>query len=112
MAFLLLPLVPNWAAIGTSDGQGLSFAKGAGAAFFSTVSLQVNGVLVGTISNPAQIGGVLSLTEITRDYAKTVGSTELLQADSLVRRTNTFATMSPRPPPRLPRLPRLPRHHG
>ena len=50
------------------------FAKGAGAAFFSTVSLQVNGVLMGTISNPAQIGGVLSLTEITNDYATTVGS--------------------------------------
>ena len=46
------------------------FAKGAGAAFFSTVSLQVNGTLCGTISNPANICGVLSLTEITNDYAE------------------------------------------
>ena len=51
---------------------GVVFAKGAGAAFFSTVSLQVNGVIMGTISNPAQIGGVLSLTEITNDYATPV----------------------------------------
>ena len=58
----------------TTGAAGVVFAKGAGAAFFSTVSLQVNGVLMGTISNPAQIGGVLSLTEITNDYATTVGS--------------------------------------
>ena len=69
---------------------GVVFAKGAGAAFFSTVSLQVNGVLMGTISNPAQIGGVLSLTEITNDYATTVGSSELLQTDAVQRARNTF----------------------
>ena len=69
---------------------GVVFAKGAGAAFFSTVSMQVNGVLMGTISNPAQIGGVLSLTEITNDYAETVGSSELLQTDAVQRAKNTF----------------------
>ena len=69
---------------------GVVFAKGAGAAFFSTVSLQVNGVIMGTISNPAQIGGVLSLTEITNDYATTVGSSELLQTDAKERARNTF----------------------
>ena len=71
------------------------FAKGAGAAFFSTVSMQVNGVLCGTISNPAQIGGVLStccrsLRLITNDYATTVGSSELLQTDPVQRARNTF----------------------
>ena len=72
------------------ENTGVVFAKGAGAAFFSTVSLQVNGVLMGTISNPAQIGGVLSLTEITNDYATTVGSSELLQTDAKERAKNTF----------------------
>ena len=74
----------------TTGAAGVVFAKGAGAAFFSTVSLQVNGVLMGTISNPAQIGGVLSLTEITNDYATTVGSSELLQTDASERARNTF----------------------
>ena len=63
-----------WRAPPFSETAGVVFAKGAGAAFFSTVSMQVNGVLMGTISNPAQIGGVLSLTEITNDYATTVGA--------------------------------------
>jgi hypothetical protein len=72
------------------ENTGVVFAKGAGAAFFSTVSLQVNGVIMGTISNPAQIGGVLSLTEITNDYATTVGSSELLQTDAKERARNTF----------------------
>ena len=80
-----------WTAPPFSDGTaGAAFAKGAGAAFFSTVSLQVNGVLVGTISNPAQIGGVLSLTEITNDYAETVESGELLQTNATQRARNTF----------------------
>ena len=79
-----------WQAPPFSDTAGVVFAKGAGAAFFSTVSLQVNGVLMGTISNPAQIGGVLSLTEITNDYATTVGSSELLQTDAVQRARNTF----------------------
>ena len=43
-----------WRAPPFTDGAaGVVFAKGAGAAFFSTVSMQVNGVLMGTISNPA-----------------------------------------------------------
>ena len=80
-----------WQAPPFTDGKaGVVFAKGAGAAFFSTVSLQVNGVLVGTISNPAQIGGVLSLTEITNDHATTVGSSELFQTDATERAKNTF----------------------
>ena len=80
-----------WQAPPFTDGTtGAVFAKGAGAAFFSTVSLQVNGVLMGTISNPAQIGGVLSLTEITNDYDITVGSSELLQTDASERAENTF----------------------
>ena len=79
-----------WQAPPFSDEDGAVFAKGAGAAFFSTVSLQVNGVLMGTISNPAQIGGVLSLTEITNDYAETVGSGELLQTNAVQRARNTF----------------------
>ena len=53
-----------WQAPPFSEDAGVVFAKGAGAAFFSTVSLQVNGVLMGTISNPAQIGGVLSLLRL------------------------------------------------
>ena len=79
-----------WQAPPFSEDAGVVFAKGAGAAFFSTVSMQVNGVLMGTISNPAQIGGVLSLTEITNDYATTVGSSELLQTDAVQRARNTF----------------------
>ena len=80
-----------WQAPPFTNGEaGVVFAKGAGAAFFSTVSLQVNGVLMGTIRNPAQIGGVLSLTEITNDYATTVGSSELLQTDATERAENTF----------------------
>ena len=79
-----------WQAPPFSDEDGAVFAKDAGAAFFSTVSLQVNGVLMGTISNPAQIGGVLSFTEITNDYAETVGSGELLQTNATQRARNTF----------------------
>ena len=79
-----------WRAPPFSEDAGVVFAKGAGAAFFSTVSVRVNGVLMGTISNPAQIGGVLSLTEITNDYATTVGSSELPQADAVQRARNTF----------------------
>ena len=80
-----------WRASPFTDGTtGVVFAKGAGAAFFSTVSLQVNSVLMGTISNPAQIGGVLSLTEITNDYDITVGSSELLQTDASERAESTF----------------------
>jgi hypothetical protein len=74
----------------TTGAAGAVFAKGAGAAFFSTVSLQVNGILMGTISNPAQIGGVLSLTDNTNDYAETVGSSELLQTNATARARNTF----------------------
>ena len=66
------------------------FAKAAGAAFFSTVSLAANGVLMGTISNPAQVSGVHSLTEVTRDCTETSGSAEFLQNNALSRAKNSF----------------------
>ena len=103
-----------WQAPPFSEDAGVVFAKGAGAAFFSTVSIQVNDTIMGTISNPAQIGGVLSLTEITNDYATTVGASELLQTDAVQRARNTFNVTDQagarrsafeivyRPPPRLP----------
>ena len=71
-----------WQAPVFSNATGAVFSKAAGAAFFSTVSLAVNGVLMGTISNPAQVSGVHSLTEVTRDYTETSGSAELLQNDA------------------------------
>ena len=69
---------------------GAVFAKAAGAAFFSTVSLAVNGVLMGTLSGPAQVSGVHSLTEVTRDYTETAGSAEFLQNDTISRARNSF----------------------
>ena len=62
------------------------FARNAGAAFFSSTTLSVNGVLMGTLSNPAQLGGVITTTELTKDYCETVGSSELLQTDQEKRR--------------------------
>ena len=79
-----------WQAPVYSATSGAVFAKAAGAAFFSTVSLAVNGVLMGTQSNPAQVSGVHSLTEVTRDYTETSGSAELLQNDSISRAKNSF----------------------
>ena len=79
-----------WQAPVHSATTGAVFAKAAGAAFFSTVSLAVNGVLMGTQSNPAQIAGVHSLTEVTRDYTETAGSAELLQNDAASRARNSF----------------------
>ena len=76
-----------------STDTGAVFSKAAGAAFFSTVSLAVNGVLMGTISNPAQVSGVHSLTEVTRDYTETSGAAELLQNSVVSRATNTFSTI-------------------
>ena len=73
-----------------SETQGAVFAKGAGAAFFSTVSLAVNGVIMGTVSNPAHVTGVLAMTEVTQDYASTSGSIELLQHSRKERAENTF----------------------
>ena len=68
----------SWIPPAFSTTQGAVFAKGAGAAFFSTVPLAVNGVIMGTVSNPAQVTGVLAMTEVTQDYALTSGSIELL----------------------------------
>ena len=79
-----------WQAPVHSATTGAVFAKAAGAAFFSTVSLAVNGVLMGTQSNPAQVAGVHSLTEVTRDYTETAGSAELLQNDAVSRARNSF----------------------
>ena len=75
----------SWDALAYNESSGVAFARNAGAAFFSTVSLQVNGVLMGTISNPAQIGGVLTMTESTREYLETVGSNEFTQIDKAKR---------------------------
>ena len=79
-----------WQAPVHSTTTGAVFAKAAGAAFFSTVSLAVNGVLMGTQSNPAQVAGVHSLTEVTRDYTETSGSAEFLQNDATSRAKNSF----------------------
>ena len=62
------------------------FSRNAGAAFFSSITLSVNGVLMGTLSSPAQIGGVITTTELTKDYCETVGSAELLQTEMAGRR--------------------------
>ena len=69
---------------------GAVFARNAGAAFFSTVSLQVNGVLMGTLSSPAQISGVISTTELTRDYIQTTGAAEQLPYETTERSYNSF----------------------
>ena len=62
------------------------FARNAGAAFFSSITLSVNGVLMGTLSSPSQLGGVITTTELTKDYCETAGSAELLQTDEAGRR--------------------------
>ena len=74
----------TWRAPVTDDY--VMFARNAGAAFFSSITLSVNGVLMGTLSSPAQLGGVITTTELTKDYCETVGSAELLQTDEESRR--------------------------
>ena len=74
----------TWRAPVTDDY--VMFTRNAGAAFFSSITLSVNGVLMGTLSNPAQLGGVITTTELTKDYCETVGSAELLQTGMESRR--------------------------
>ena len=65
-------------------------AFNAGANFFSQLTLQANNVLVGTISNPAQQAAVHARTEVSKDYASTTGSVEML-GSATERKTNTLS---------------------
>ena len=57
---------------------GAKLAQTAGSCFFSSVTLAVSGVLCGTLNNPAQVSGLITKTELSRDYVHTVGSSEAL----------------------------------
>ena len=65
-------------------------AFNAGANFFSQLTLQANNVLVGTISNPAQQAAVHARTEVSKDYASTTGSVEML-GTTTERKANTVS---------------------
>ena len=71
---------------------GATLAMNAGAAVFSQITLTVNGTLVGQMSNPAQVSGLLARTELSRDYCETVGSVEAL-APSAAQRATDFLSI-------------------
>jgi hypothetical protein len=85
--------VDDWVAIdydGATPYVGATLAQTAGSCFFSSVTLAVNGVLCGTLNNPAQVPGLITKTELSRDYANTAGTSEALGTTGAGRATQVF----------------------
>ena len=83
-----------WEAIdydGANPYVGATIAQAAGAGFFSAVTLSVNGVLMGTLNNPGQVSGLITKTELSRDYVNTVGTSEGLGLTGAERAGQMFA---------------------
>ena len=74
--------------------MGAAIAQNAGANFFSAVTLQVNGVLMETLPNPVQMSGLITKTEFSADYVRTVGSSEGLGLTGTERAEQLFAIKS------------------
>ena len=79
---------------GADPYVGATIAQNAAANFFSAVTLQVNGVLMGTLSSPAQISGLITKTELSADYVRTVGSSEGLGLTGTERAEQLFGIKS------------------
>ena len=73
---------------------GATIAQNAGANFFSAVTLSVNGVLMGTLSSPAQVSGLITKSELSADYVRTVGTGEGLGLTGAERAEQLFAIKS------------------
>ena len=83
-----------WEAIdydGATPYVGASLALNAGSCVFSQMTLSINGVLMGTLANPAQVSGLVSRTELSKEYCETVGSVEGLNPTASGRASDFFA---------------------
>ena len=76
---------------------GATIAQNAGANFFSAVTLSVNGVLMGTLSSPAQVSGLITKSELSarigkliREFSELQGCILVLNDERLTKMMNDF----------------------